>query len=138
MIIGDYKPFFRQRWRQRQCGVELHYGDVLGTLSLLSLAVTRFHRRLGQNNPILQFGTTPTQSHANLKMVVRMRPVNVYFCSFLNLLLSIGCYPERKTIGMMINNVVLLFTATNEETPYEQLLLGIRDVARGFFFLRNG
>ena len=38
----------------------------------------------------------------------------------------------------MVNIVALLFSATNEETPYEQLLLGIRDVARGFFFLRNG
>ena len=39
-------------------------GDVLETLSLISLAVTRFHRKLGQNSPILQFGTTPAQSHA--------------------------------------------------------------------------
>ena len=33
------------------------------------------------------------------------------------------CYPKHKTVEIMINNlnVVLLFSATNEETPYEQL-----------------
>ena len=58
---------------------------------------------------------SPTQ---NLKMVVRIRPLKVYFCSFLNLSLSIGCYPDRKTMKIMINNVLLLFSATNEETQY--------------------
>ena len=58
---------------------------------------------------------SPTQ---NLKMVVRIRPVKVYFCSFLNLSLSIGCYRDRKTMKIMINNVVLLFSATNDETQY--------------------
>ena len=33
---------------------------------------------------------------------------------------------------MMINNVVLLFAATNEETPYEQLLLFPRIETRTF------
>ena len=30
--------------------------------------------------------------------------------------------PNSKTIEMMINNVALLFSATNEETLYEYLL----------------
>lgn len=30
--------------------------------------------------------------------------------------------PNSKTIEMMINNVALVFSATNEETPYEYLL----------------
>ena len=29
--------------------------------------------------------------------------------------------PNRKTMEIVINNDVLLFSATNEETPYEQL-----------------
>ena len=58
---------------------------------------------------------SPTQ---NLKIVVRIRPVKVYFCSFFNISLSIRCYPERKTMEIMINNVVLLFPGTNEETQY--------------------
>ena len=28
--------------------IELHYGSLLGTLSLLSLAIARLHRKLGQ------------------------------------------------------------------------------------------
>ena len=31
------------------CSVELHYGIVLETISLLSLAMTTLHRKLGQN-----------------------------------------------------------------------------------------
>ena len=66
-------------------------------------------------------------------MVVRIRPVKVYFCSFLNLLLSIGCYPERKTTEIMINNVVLLFSATSEETPYPFPLVLRRERSGGQF-----
>lgn len=58
---------------------------------------------------------SPTQ---NLKMVVRIRPVKVYFRSFFNISLSIGCSPDRKTLKIMIKNVVLLISATNEETQY--------------------
>lgn len=58
---------------------------------------------------------SPTQT---LKMVVRIRPVKVYFCSFFHISLSISCYPKRKTMKTMINNVVSLFSATNEETQY--------------------
>ena len=49
------------------CYVELHYGTVLGSLSLLSLAVTKLRSILGQNSfpkniTIEQFDITPTQS----------------------------------------------------------------------------
>ena len=72
----------------------------------------------------------PTQ---NLKMVVRIRPVKVYFCSFFNISLSIGCYPDRKTLQIMINNVVLLFSATNEEAPYPFPLVLRPERSRGQF-----
>ena len=58
---------------------------------------------------------SPTQK---LKIVVRIRPVKVYFRSFFNISLSIGCSPDRKTLKIMIKNVVLLISATNEETQY--------------------
>jgi len=36
--------------------------DSLGTLSLLLLATTKLRRKLGQNDPIIQLDTRPTQS----------------------------------------------------------------------------
>ena len=42
--------------RQGRCCVELHYGTVLGSLTLLSLAITRLHI------PMVQIHTTLTQS----------------------------------------------------------------------------
>ena len=30
------------------------------------------------------------------------------------------CYPKPKTMDIMINNVVLMFSPTDEKTPYEQ------------------
>ena len=38
------------RLRLGQCCVELHYGTVLGKLSLLSLAISRLPRKLGHNS----------------------------------------------------------------------------------------
>ena len=43
------------------CSVELQYGIVLETISLLSLAMTTLHRKLGQNRPIAQFTTLETR-----------------------------------------------------------------------------
>ena len=37
------------------CSVELHYGNVLKTISLLSLAMTTLHRKLGQNRPFYRY-----------------------------------------------------------------------------------
>ena len=53
--------------RLGMCYVELHYGTVLGSLSLLSLAVTKLRSILGQksfpkNITTEQFDITPTQS----------------------------------------------------------------------------
>ena len=42
--------------RPGRCCVELHCGTVLGSLTLLSLAITRLHI------PMVQFHTTLTQS----------------------------------------------------------------------------
>ena len=42
--------------RPGRCCIELHYGTVLGSLRLLSLAITRLHI------PMVQFHTTLTQS----------------------------------------------------------------------------
>ena len=62
--------------RLGMCSVELHCGTVLGSLSLLSLAVTKLRRILGKNSfpkniTIEQFDITPTQSQGtNSKWVV--------------------------------------------------------------------
>ena len=42
--------------------------------------------------------------------------------SFPNLTSQLVCNPDRKTTEILMSNAVLLFSATNEEKPYEQLL----------------
>ena len=60
------------------CTMGLFFG------SLLLLAITKMSRNLGQNsppqNPIVQFGTTPTQSNAQLQngetgVTIQMKPL---------------------------------------------------------------
>lgn len=48
--------------------------------------------------------------------------VRIYYTSSPKSKSQLICYPNRKIMDIMINNVVLLFSATNEEIPYEHLL----------------
>ena len=52
---------------QGRCCAKLYYGTVLGTLSLLSLAIKKVHRKVGQNlylqySPTVPFDQSPNQS----------------------------------------------------------------------------
>lgn len=64
----------------------------------------------------------PLKSLLLHKHRIRNHLVRIYYTSSPKSKSQLICYPNRKIMDIMINNVVLLFSATNGEIPYEHLL----------------